>query len=310
MVVAIESQCGLPIGDDGAVITVGTFDGVHRGHQDVLTHLVRLADQHGRPSVVVTFEPHPLEIVRPDIAPPLLTLLEEKLEMFVQCGITYVAVLPFTRTLAAYDADVFVDQVLRERFRLSELLIGHDHGFGRDRLGDSDVLKRLGADRGFNVTVLDPIHAASGLAISSSAIRRAVAEGALAEAKEGLGRWYSVSGKVVGGDQRGRLLGYPTLNVQSPDSRKLLPPDGVYAVRVQTPQGAFDGMVNLGPRPTFNDPARRIEAHIFYASFDWYGAFVRIDFIRRLRDIQTFAGPDILRAQLERDEHNARSALK
>lgn len=310
MVVALEAQCGLPIGNDGAVITVGTFDGVHRGHQDVLTHLVRLAQQNRRPSVVITFEPHPLEIVRPDIAPPLLTLLEEKLEMFVQCGVTYVAVLPFTKTLAAYDADVFVDQVLRERFRLHELLIGHDHGFGRDRLGDSDVLRRLGADRGFNVTVLDPIHAASGLAISSSAIRRAVAEGALEEAKEGLGRWYSVSGKVVGGDQRGRLLGYPTLNVQPPDPRKLMPPDGVYAVRVQTPQGAFGGMVNLGPRPTFNDHERRIEVHVFDASFDWYGATVRVDFVCRLRDTQSFAGPDILRAQLERDERNARSALK
>lgn len=309
MVVASNSPCGLPIGDDGAVITVGTFDGVHRGHQDVLTHLVRVANQSGRPSVVITFEPHPLEIVRPDIAPPLLTVLEEKLEMFVQCGVTYVAVLPFTPTLAAYDADVFVDQVLRERFRLSELLIGHDHGFGRDRLGDGDVLRRLGARRGFNVTVLDPIYSANGLAISSSAIRRAVADGALAQAMEGLGRWYSVSGKVVGGDQRGRLLGYPTLNVQPPDPRKLLPPDGVYAVRVQTPQGAFGGMVNLGPRPTFNDDARRIEAHVFDASFDWYGAIVRIDFVSRLRNTQSFAGPDDLRAQLERDECTARRAL-
>ncbi len=306
----LKPHFGLPIGDAGAVITVGTFDGVHRGHQDVLTQLVRVANAHGRPSVVVTFEPHPLEIIRPEFAPPLLTLLDEKLEMFVQCGVNYVAVLPFTPTLAAYDADVFVDQILLERFRLRELLIGHDHGFGRDRLGDSDVLRRLGTVRGFNVTVLEPVHGANGLAISSSAIRRALAGGALTEAMEGLGRWYSVSGKVVGGDQRGRLLGYPTLNVQPPDSRKLLPPDGVYAVRVQTPQGAFDGMVNLGPRPTFNDHNRRIEAHVFDATHDWYGAIVRIDFVSRLRDTQRFPEPDALRAQLDRDEHEARSALK
>ncbi len=307
---ALKPQLGLPIGDAGAVITVGTFDGVHRGHQDVLTHLVRVAKAHGRPSVVVTFEPHPLEIVRPEFAPPLLTLLNEKLEMFVQCGVNYVAVLPFTPTLAAYDAEVFVDQILRKRFRLRELLIGHDHGFGRDRLGDSDVLRRLGRVRGFDVTVLDPVHGVNGLPISSSAIRRALAEGVLTDAMEGLGRWYSVSGKVVGGDQRGRLLGYPTLNVQPPDSRKLLPPDGVYAVHVQTPHGAFGGMVNLGPRPTFDDHIRRIEAHVFDATHDWYGAIVRIDFVRRLRDTQSFPGPDALRAQLHRDEHDARSALK
>ena len=139
---------GLPIGEAGAVVTVGTFDGVHRGHHDVLTRLAALAAATGRPSVVVTFEPHPLEVIRPSAAPPLLTLHNEKLEMFALCGVSYVAVLPFTPTLASYEAEQFVDAVLIERFRVAELLVGHDHGFGRGRLGDISVLKALGASNG------------------------------------------------------------------------------------------------------------------------------------------------------------------
>lgn len=301
---------GLPIARDGAVITVGTFDGVHRGHQDVLRRLVDVSAAQGRPSLVVTFEPHPLEVVRPTEAPPLLTMLDEKLAMFVQCGVRYVAVLPFTPRLAAYDAATFVDLVLRDRYSLAELLMGHDHGFGRNRHGDIDVLRQLGRDRGFGVTVLPPVPLGTGDAISSSAIRHAVRNGALSEAKDALGRWYSLVGRVVGGDRRGRLLGYPTINVTPPPPRKLLPPDGVYAVRVQTPRGPFGGMANLGPRPTFDDHQRRVEAHLFDTDVQLYGASVQIDFIQPLRQTQQFSNVDALRAQLAADEMAARAALK
>ena len=301
---------GLPVQERGAVITVGTFDGVHRGHQDVLRKLVAHAERAALPSLVITFDPHPLEVVNPSAAPPLLSLLDEKLEQFVQSGVSYVAVLPFTPTLAAYDAATFVDEVLRKRFALAELLVGHDHGFGKGRLGDIDVLRSLAADRGFGITVLPPVEAADGQAVSSTAIRRAIADGDLLTATRGLGRPYSVSGRVIAGDQRGRLLGYPTLNLATPSARKLLPPDGVYVVRVQTPQGAFGGMLNLGPRPTFGDADRRIEAHVFDADQNWYGAYVCLDFIARLRETETFSGMDALRAQLVRDEQNARAILK
>ena len=301
---------GLPVQERGAVITVGTFDGVHRGHQDVLRKLVAHAERAALPSLVITFDPHPLEVVNPSAAPPLLSLLDEKLEQFVQSGVSYVAVLPFTPILAAYDAATFVDEVLRKRFALAELLVGHDHGFGKGRLGDIDVLRSLAADRGFGITVLPPVESADGQAVSSTAIRRAIAEGDLLTAMRGLGRPYSVSGRVIAGDQRGRLLGYPTLNLATPSARKLLPPDGVYVVRVQTPQGAFGGMLNLGPRPTFGDADRRIEAHVFDADQNWYGAFVCLDFIARLRETKTFSGMDALRAQLARDEQNARAILK
>jgi len=301
---------GLPIGESGAVITVGTFDGVHRGHHDVLARLVARALDSGRPSVVVTFEPHPLEVVRPSAAPALLTLHDEKLEMFAQCGVSYVAVLPFTPTLASYEADQFVDAVLRERFRVAELLVGHDHGIGRGRLDDIDVLKAHGASRGFGVNVLPPVYAADGQAISSTAIRSAILQGDLQTAAAGLGRPYSLAGTVIRGDQRGRLIGYPTLNMQPPPKRKLLPPDGVYAVRVQTPQGPFGGMLNLGPRPTFGDASRRIETHVFDATHDWYGAPIRLDLIARIRDTLSFQGVDALRAQLARDERSARETLQ
>jgi riboflavin kinase / FMN adenylyltransferase len=307
-VTAHMQEIGLPLAD-GAVVTVGTFDGVHRGHQDVLATLVQHAEARGLPSVVITFDPHPLEVVNPAAAPPLLTLHQEKLAMFAQTGVSYVAVLPFTPMLAAYEAERFVDEVLLGRFAMRELLVGHDHGFGRGRLGDIEVLRELGGTRHFQVTVMPPVHTPDGHAISSTAIRRAVAGGDLARAAAGLGRPYSVSGHVVRGDQRGRTIGYPTLNLAPLSERKLLPPDGVYAVRVQLPEGQFGGMLNLGPRPTVGDHSRRIETHVFDASADWYGAQVRLDFIARLRGTRPFPGLDALRAQLAEDEQHARAAL-
>ncbi len=301
-------DAGLPLAN-GAVITVGTFDGVHRGHQDVLATLVRHAEARGLPSVVITFDPHPLEVVNPAAAPPLLTLTEEKLAMFAQTGVSYVAVVPFTPALAALEAEQFVDDVLLGRFAMRELLVGHDHGFGRGRMGDIEVLRQLGQSRGFQVTVLPPVHAADGYAISSTAIRRSVAGGDLARAALGLGRPYSISGTVIRGDQRGRTIGYPTLNLSPPSPRKLLPPDGVYAVRVQLPEGQFGGMLNLGPRPTVGDHQRRIETHVFDAGADWYGATVRLDFVARLRGTRPFGGLDALKTQLADDETQARLVL-
>ncbi|WP_434480605.1 bifunctional riboflavin kinase/FAD synthetase [Gemmatimonas sp.] len=299
---------GLPL-PDGAVITVGTFDGVHRGHHDVLTTLVRHARARGVPSVVITFDPHPLEVVNPAVAPLLLTLRDEKLALFAEAGVSYVAVLPFTATLAAFEAERFVDEVLLGRFAMRELLVGHDHGFGRGRMGDIDVLRTLGQSRDFQVVVLPPVHTADGSAISSTAIRQALAAGELERAALGLGRPYSISGEVVRGDQRGRTIGYPTLNLAPLSERKLLPPDGVYAVRVQLPEGAYGGMLNLGPRPTVGDLVRRIETHVFDAGADWYGARIRLDFVARLRGTRPFAGLDALKSQLAEDERQARALL-
>jgi riboflavin kinase/FMN adenylyltransferase len=294
---------------DGTVVTVGTFDGVHRGHRAVLESLVRDAADAALSALVVSFEPHPLEILKPSAAPKLLSPGEERLEELATTGIGRVAVLPFTTTLALYTAEDFVDLVLQPRYRMRRLLIGYDHGFGRGRSGDVATLRRLGASRGFAVDVVPPVIGADGEAVSSSGIRRAVAAGDLDAAAAALGRRYSVSGRVVSGAQRGRLLGFPTLNVEPPSARKLVPPNGVYAVVVDTPRGTFGGMMNLGPRPTFDDSVLSIEVHLFEADDDFYGARVRVEFVAKLRDTMRFASPDALVDQLARDERSARAAL-
>jgi riboflavin kinase/FMN adenylyltransferase len=304
-----DDRSGLPPDVLATVVTVGTFDGVHRGHRDVLDRLAGRATALGLRSVLVTFEPHPLEVVNPAAAPLMLTVGEEKREVLAESGIDYLAVVPFTPTLARYSAEEFVTRVLRRRFHMEYLLMGYDHGFGRNREGDVEVLQALGARDGFRVEVVPPVSIGDGRPISSTSIRRAVAGGDLERAAYGLGRPYSLGGRVVPGASRGRGLGFPTINVAPPNPRKLLPPQGVYAVRVQTPGGAHGGMLNLGPRPTFGDTTVAVEAHLFDASGDWYGAWVRIDFIARLRDTQKFASPAALIEQLRRDEDDARRVL-
>jgi riboflavin kinase/FMN adenylyltransferase len=302
-------ESGLPPYVKGAIITVGTFDGVHRGHRDVIERLVARSHVLKIPSVLITFEPHPLEIVNPAAAPLLLTTDYEKLEVLAETGLDYVAVLPFTSELAAYGAEDFVELVLRRRFRLRELLIGYDHGFGRQRAGNVDMLRMLGERDDFRVEVVDPVATADGHSVSSTSIRRAIAGGDLERAAAGLGRLYSVSGRVIAGAQRGRTIGFPTLNLGAPPARKLLPPEGVYAVRVQTPAGPLGGMMNLGPRPTFGDSTTSLEAHLFDTSGDFYGANVRIDFVMRLRETRKFASAEQLGKQLRHDERDARRAL-
>src|SRR6202162_1206956 len=219
------------------------------------------------------------------------------------------AVVPFTTQLASDSAECFVELILRRCFRMRELLIGYDHGFGRQRTGDVNVLRSLGERDGFRVEVVEPVSSPDGHSVSSTSIRRAVAGGDLDRAAAGLGRLYSVSGRVIEGAQRGRTIGFPTLNLGPPPPRKLLPPEGVYAVRVQTPVGPVGGMMNLGPRPTFGDSATSLEAHLFDTAGSFYGAHVRVDFVARLRETRKFASAEHLSAQLRHDEREARNAL-
>lgn len=298
-----------PRSDQGTVVTVGTFDGVHRGHALVLEQTAERARQRGLVSVVVTFDPHPLDVVNPSAAPPLLTLWDEKLEILAQTGVDYVAVVPFTTELATLSAEQFVARVLIGSYDMRELLIGHDHGFGRGRAGDVESLRMLGRQRGFPVDVVPAVLGSDDAPISSTGIRRAIAHGDFARAADGLGRRYSFSGRVATGEKRGRLLGFPTLNLELASRRKLLPPHGVYAVRVEGKSGEFGGMMNLGPRPTFADERISLEVHAFEAAGDWYGRRVRVEFVTRLRDTMKFAGPEELVAQLHRDAEHARSAL-
>ena len=302
-------ESGLPPDVTGTVVTVGTFDGVHRGHRHVLDRLVERAHATGLRSVLLTFEPHPLEIVRPGRAPLLLTDRDEKLEALATTGVEYVAVLPFTPALQAMSAAEYVRRALRARLRMRELLVGMDHGFGKGREGNVATLRALAEAEAFRVEVVTRVTAADGSRLSSSVVRDAVARADLDAAARVLGRPYALLGRVGRGEQRGRALGYRTLNLDPPSPRKLLPPEGVYAVRTCTPSGTFAGMMNLGPRPTFGDARVGLEVHLFDVQGDWYGAPVRVEFVRRLRDTRRFENAEALVAQLRRDEQDARAAL-
>lgn len=291
----------------GAVVTCGTFDGVHRGHQAVLEEVLRRAREQNLASVLVTFDPHPLEVVNPAAAPKLLTLPEEKQALVAAAGIERLVLLPFTPAIAQLDADAFVRR-LRDEHGMQELVLGYDHGFGRGRAGDVAVVRRLGAAQGFGVAVVEAVRD-DGQPISSTLIRTAVAHGDLDAAARWLGRPYGIRGLVVQGAGRGRTIGVPTLNLAPPDPRKLLPPDGVYAVRVEVRGKRYGGMMNQGPRPTFGESARALEAHLFDFSGELYGETVRVEWVRRLRDVQAFPSREALVAQLERDRQSARASL-
>jgi riboflavin kinase / FMN adenylyltransferase len=291
----------------GTVVTVGTFDGVHLGHRAVLDRLDQRAAHSGLASTLVTFEPHPLEVVNPDAAPSRLTLGGERLEVVATCRLDRMLLLSFDGAMARLDPAEFVDRVLLARCGMRELVIGYDHGFGRGRAGDLDTLRTLGRTRGFPVDVVDPV-TVDGTAVSSTAIRRAVAGGDLDAAARQLGRRYSLTARVAHGERRGTSIGVPTINLVPPH-RKLLPPDGVYAVTVETPAGRFGGMMNQGGRPTFGDGRRLLEAHLFGFDGELYQRPVRVEWVTLLRDIRRFPSVAELRQQLERDRAAAMTAL-
>jgi riboflavin kinase/FMN adenylyltransferase len=299
---------GFPHFAKGSVITIGTFDGVHVGHHQILRDLADRAMARALPAAVVTFTPHPLAIVNAAAAPRLLTPGSERLAaLSSHGGPEHVVVIPFTTALASLTAEQFVD-LLVDRLAMRELVVGYDHGLGRGRRGDVSVLRELGTTRGFTVHVVEAKLDTRGSAVSSTAIRRAVAYGDLATAEAMLGRRYDLLGTVVRGSARGRSIGVPTINLSIP-KEKLLPPDGVYAVRLFSARGSFGGMMNLGGRPTFGETERVPEVHMFGASGDWYGADVAVEFVSRIRDTVRFSGVEALVQQLNRDAESARFAL-
>jgi riboflavin kinase/FMN adenylyltransferase len=291
----------------GAVVTVGTFDGVHRGHQRVLAEVAGRARERGLDSVLVLCDPHPLEVVNPAAAPLLLTLPDEKRELLGGAGLDRVVLLPFTREVAQQSPEEFIRR-LRAEHALRMLVIGYDHAFGRGRAGDEALVRRLGAAEGFDVVVVDAVRE-DGQPVSSTLIRAAVAHGDLAGAERWLGRPYGLLGRVVPGAGRGRTIGVPTINLAPPDARKLLPPDGVYAVWVWWRGTRYGGMMNQGARPTFAEQGRTLEVHLFDFAGDLYGETVRVEWVERLRDVQAFPSREVLVAQLERDRQAARVSL-
>ena len=288
-----------------SVVTVGTFDGVHRGHQMVLRTLKERAHELGLASVVVTFDQHPLNVVRPEQAPKVLTTREEKEEILGRFGLDRIHILHFTRELSQYPPERFVREILIGELGMQHLVIGYDHGFGKGRSGDVETLRRIGAEEGFGVDVVPPFDV-GGEHVSSSRIRALLAEGQIEEASHALGRAYSIRGRVVKGDGWGRrLLNMPTANLALDDPHKLLPLAGVYAVTVDEQPG----VMHVGPRPTFEGASPTLEVHLLDVERDLYGQTLTVEVEARIRSIEKFPSTEALAAAMRADTEAARRIL-
>jgi riboflavin kinase / FMN adenylyltransferase len=302
---------GEPLPPGSSAITVGTFDGVHLGHRAVLDRLVSVARQRGLTSIVVTFEPHPLRVVRPEAAPRQLCTAAEKSELLGESGVERVAIVPFTRELAGYSPRRFVEKVLLSHFGLAHLVIGYDHGFGKDRSGDAATLQSLGEELQYDVTVV-PHTDLDARPISSTRIRLLLSDGDVVDAARALGRPYSLDGRVVPGEGRGRSLGFPTANLEMESAEKLLPAEGIYAVRAQIDAQGPDlrGVLHLGPRPTFGGARPTVEVYLLDVEEDLYGRLVRVKLCGRIRAVQRFATAEDLVLAMHGDVDVAQRLLE
>ena len=299
---------GIPPALTGGVVAIGNFDGVHRGHAALLETARRLATEAGTAALVLTFEPHPRTVFRPEAPIFRLTPLPAKARLLTALGFDGFAVVRFDRTFAGTTAEEFVERVLVERFRLKAAVVGYNFHFGKDRSGTPAVLRELGHRHGFSVTVFDKVVGEGGEPISSSEIRDSLAAGAIGDANLRLGyRWF-VLGEVVPGDRRGRELGFPTANLRLGEDCRLR--HGIYAVRLQRPDGTIlDGVASYGRRPTFGGGPPLLEVFLFDFSGDLYGEEVAVSFIHWIRPELTFADVDELVAEMGRDSVKAREAL-
>lgn len=289
-----------------AVAALGNFDGVHRGHQKILDRVCRQAAERGGTPVVVTFDPHPPRVVRPDKAPPLLMTLDQKIEAFGRAGIQGVAVVQFTPDMARWEPETFVDTVLVDWLRVSEVWVGANFLFGRERTGTYTLLKALGEDRGFRADKIDPVRF-KDFVVSSTRVRHLIGEGRVDEAGALLGRHYALDGVVVHGDARGRELGYPTANLDT--QNELLPAYGIYATIAVIDQVFYPAVTSVGIRPTIGDNRVMVETYLLDASMDLYGKSMRVAFVRWLREERKFDSLDLLTAQIGADCEAARQVL-
>ncbi len=286
------------------VLALGNFDGLHRGHLKIIERVRRRADERGGVALVLTFDPHPTHVVRPDKAPKLLMTPSEKFEALAHAGMDGAAVVRFTRELSLWTPEQFVERVLVEWLHVAEVWVGANFLFGHDRAGNFSLLRLLGARYGFRAEKIDPVRY-KDFVVSSTRVRRLVAEGRVDEAAALRGRHYFIEGSVVQGDGRGRQLGFPTANVASVN--ELIPPDGVYATLLLLDGAIRSSITNIGVRPTFGGGgAPVVETHVFDFDGDLYGRTVRVAFVQRLRDERPFPGVDALRHQIEADCAHAR----
>lgn len=288
----------------GCVLTIGKFDGVHRGHQAVLANVIEKAREMGLPSTVMVFEPQPEEVFSPTTAPARLTTLREKYTLLRDLGVDRLLCVRFNREFASQSADTFVHDLLADRLDVKFLVVGDDFRFGRGRLGDFEMLKQAGEQYGFDVVSTHSFRM-DDCRISSTAIRDALARGEFVKATEMLGRPFTVRGRVVHGDKKGRTIGFPTANVLL--KRCQTPIHGVFAVTVNIDGQRFNGVANVGSRPTVSGHRTQLEVHIFEFSGSLYGQTITVSPVQKLRDEIRFASFDALKEQIQNDAQQARA---
>ncbi len=289
------------------VLTIGNFDGVHIGHQALFNQVIEKAESIDGTSVVITFEPHPIRVIKSNKHFPLITLYEQKVELIGATGVDTLICIPFTREFAAIPARTFVKEILCDQLGMKAIVVGQDYSFGRKREGDIFLLKEMAVAHGFDVIISEWIDLEGGR-ISSTEIRNLVRQGGVEEAKKLLGRYYQVRGTVIQGrDRGGKLLGFPTANLMLYD--ELCPKGGVYAVTVEYQDTTYQGVANIGYSPTFDNGEFSVEVHILDFDQNIYERPIRVNFIRRLRGEKKFPGPEALSEQISLDIEKARELL-
>ena len=288
-------------------VTLGNFDGVHKGHQALIDRVRGRARTEGMHGVVITFDPHPLRVLSGKKNPPFITLTPQKLELLDKMGIDFVLCQKFSRELAGLDPEVFVREYLVRALNVKYLIIGHDYAFGKGRRGNFTLLKSLGEKYGFEVERLDPV-LIDGAVVSSTRVRDLIEQGQVWKARDLIGRFYQVQGKVKKGAQRGGpLLGFPTANLVLSD--ELFPKTGVYAVWAETDGERYPAVANIGYNPTFGNDFLSVEVHIMDFAADLYGSQLRVHFVQRLRSEKKFSAFEELKAQIREDVNMGRKIL-
>jgi riboflavin kinase / FMN adenylyltransferase len=293
-----------------AVLTIGTYDGVHAGHQAIIQRINEIAREVDGESVVLTFDPHPRLVLQPDSKDlKLISTISEKIELFERFGLAHLVITPFSKDFASMDAAEYVEQVLVKKFRPKVIVIGYDHRFGKGRQGDIDLLRKLGPKWGYTVEEIS-VQTIDEISVSSTKVRNALLEGDIRSANQLLAHPFTLCGQVVHGDQIGRTLGFPTANIHVPDPHKLIPPPGVYAVRVQVKNRIFDGALSISFRPTITDSGElRIEVYILDFNEDIYGENIRLTFVDHIRADAKFDSLEDLIGQMKNDVIRVRQVL-
>ncbi len=292
---------------DASVVTIGNFDGVHRGHAEIFSHLKQKSLALRLPSIVVTFEPHPLKILAPESAPAMITTFEQKAALIEEFGIDYLVAVPFSKEFSQLSAHDFVVSILCSSVGMKHIIIGHDYAFGRGREGNFATLEHLGAQNGFTLEDLPPI-GEEGVVFSSSLARSAISDGDVDTASQILGRYYRISGTVVHGREIGQSIGFPTANIST--SNELLPADGVYAVMVEIDGHRVKGACNIGCNPTFGADTRTVEVFLLDFSDRIYDHGISLHFVQRLRPVRKFPDSTALKNAIGLDVLNTRYILE